>query len=357
MSQFPITVKDVVQQVLPDLTEEERKSLHDKLWELGVRTPEDFEYLDPPELYSTLTLVNSKKLLKRWRDAIEATTAPMEPSSLQVPTESQPSASNSAYTSGLHATNWAEAFQIPYSKARNSFLDSLKQKKEPSKRDLLDFVRITAGDIHNISKKPGRKAIALIAKRIVLDHMDSLADRIGGNVIGCGYASLASKLEYRIDNLNRTTSSHVEQQPETQKCAPAKRDMYGCVAWNPKLPPGDTVEALRTVQSELMAFYTCGETNTQELMSMMQKTYYLQRQDINAGISMMRAEQEWPWLLSSPYLLAHFRTLTGVDAYQAIGNCMAEKGRGILSFFSENPNASMKSNLESAQEALSTTAE
>lgn len=64
-------------------------------------------------------------------------------------------------------------------------------------------------------------------------------------------------------------------------------------------------------------------------------TYASQRSAINSrpSLSVDELKREWPFLFMKKFLMQHFTSLTGIELYERLRECIAGKGRRVLQFF------------------------
>ncbi|XP_064455222.1 uncharacterized protein LOC135366447 isoform X4 [Ornithodoros turicata] len=329
MSELPHNIISRLKEVLPGLSEEKASQLHACLWDIGVRSPSDVTYVKESELSSVLNPIQCRKLLHLWNsveDSVQLSVPEIsasEPQSVHVDSSTAPKSLS---------PDWPSAFVIPFQRANADFLQDLQEKRRPKKKLLLEFVRTVCADIQTICSKPGRAALATIAKKIVDAYPESLSDTLGGSIVGSGYDSLRAKLENRLDNMNRGSSAPPRVTTPSEKKRPAS-DSYGCIEWSCSIPAGETLESQEEKRLELEEMFSGESVSLNDAAALMDQTYYLQRQHINEGISVSDVQDKWPWLLTITCLLNHFKRLTGVDAKANITEAMSVKGKVILQYF------------------------
>ena len=67
------------------------------------------------------------------------------------------------------------------------------------------MVRIVVSAMMRKSSYLGKRSSTEVAKKMVAKYPKSLQDVIDGDVIGPGYHSLVKQLQYRIENVKRST--------------------------------------------------------------------------------------------------------------------------------------------------------
>lgn len=249
---------------------------------------------------------------------------------------------------GALSDSWAHNFNVPYNRARKTFITDLNRGNVPSKTDLLDFVRVVADEIHSICRNPGRRNLQVIALRIVQDHPTTLSDIIEGQVIGSGADSLRARLEFRIDNLNRSSKAQ-DQEPVKRRretAAEARKDAYGCVDFSPLLPSGDTLSSQEAARLHLKEVAEDAGVSEENVRDEMKSVYYLQRIDINSGLTLIELHERWPWLLSPGCLLDHMERLTGVDLQKALLENLQSRGKVVCLYLSTSAAAAVQHEMD-----------
>lgn len=116
------------------------------------------------------------------------------------------------------------------------------------------MVRIAVNEMMRKCSCPNKRNSTEVAKKMVAKYPESLLDVIEGDVVGPGYHSLVKQLQYRIENVKRSTTPkirkrrHQTDESDTDEIPPEKRaaiqDTYGCINWHVKfLPLGETSES------------------------------------------------------------------------------------------------------------------
>ncbi|XP_024908468.1 uncharacterized protein LOC112486333 [Cynoglossus semilaevis] len=109
------------------------------------------------------------------------------------------------------------------------------------------------------------------SKKVVATHPKSLQYVIDGDIIGLGYHSLVKQLQVRVENVKRSDTPKIK-----------KRKI---------------------------------------------------RKEINAGASIQKLSQEWPFLFKEVGMVAHFQELTGVHLIEFFLANVDRKGARLLNFF------------------------
>ena len=187
---------------------------------------------------------------------------------------------------------WVDEFEIPWSKfPKKKLMTCLQNELRPNPSARREMVRILVDEISKISQKPGKKALATIAQKIVKKYPKSFRDEIEGSLVGTGYDSLLKQLQIRFDNINRNSNSNsfkrksslaTENEDEVED-GPALRisirDRYGCINYMPSdYPDGESESTQENKQSLLKEKYKQRLNN--EVEDLMRETYFSQRKDI-----------------------------------------------------------------------------
>lgn len=181
---------------------------------------------------------------------------------------------------------------------------------------------------------------------IVSSHPLTFMDRtIDGVQIGIGYYSLINQLKTRVEHLNRNSTSDRIRKPRTTqdghvtKPVRSKSDSYGCVNWQPKsIPEGETMDTLEEKRKNLKAIFESVGPRAAEWPATekcMDVTYAYQRHMINAcpPPSISDLKDQWPILFTYRGLCSHFKTLTGIEIRDRLGEALKNKGNRIITFF------------------------
>lgn len=88
----------------------------------------------------------------------------------------------------------------------------LERGKHPSPRMRREMVRIVVREMMRKNPCPSKKSSTEVAKKMVAKYPTSLQDVIEGDVIGPGYHSLVKQLQYRIENVKRSTTPKIRKQ-------------------------------------------------------------------------------------------------------------------------------------------------
>ena len=108
--------------------------------------------------------------------------------------ESVPSTSCYPILTTNFSTDWAYNFVIPLTKFPQKERTLIEKGCRPSLSGRREIVRIICSDVSQISAKPGKKALAIIAQNFVKAYPTSFEDVIEGTRIGSGCDSLLKQL-------------------------------------------------------------------------------------------------------------------------------------------------------------------
>lgn len=90
-------------------------------------------------------------------------------------------------------------------------------------------------------------------------------------------------------------------------------DSYGCARWQPQLDLDETEDDHEKIRQELLQLHETG-THSENILILMQKSYFLQRININNRTGDLKTVLlMWPFLYSSTHLLHHCNSLLGKD--------------------------------------------
>lgn len=209
------------------------------------------------------------------------------------------------------------------------------------------MIRVLVDDMRKIEVNPSRAQCLIIVRDIVRQYPQSFMDTMddGRTTVGTGYESLLCQIKTRIEHLNRNnTLARRRASKATDGTKPQRRpaDTYGCTQWQPELPPEETEASLEDDRQKLMELFSReGSLGMEraEVLKLMEKTYYLQRQMINANPppALEHVRQQWPYLFFPRSMCTHFEVLTDVPIVRKIEAFLEEHGRNIMEFFKQNP--------------------
>lgn len=171
--------------------------------------------------------------------------SPQPPESSQSVSPKSPSTSSSSSQSPC--ADSMDTFQIPWNKFPEELMQSLERGKQPSPCMRREIARIVVSEMMKKSSRISKRNSTEVARKMKAKYPKSLQDIIEGDVIGPGYHSLVKQLEYRIDNVKRSTTPKIRQRkhhtdesdtesvPSEQRAA--IQDTYECINWDVKFLP------------------------------------------------------------------------------------------------------------------------
>ncbi|KAL1479690.1 hypothetical protein MTO96_051650 [Rhipicephalus appendiculatus] len=110
------------------------------------------------------------------------------------------------------------------------------------------------------------------------------------------------------------------------------RDSYGCVAWQPELPDGETVETQESKKNQMQAEYRLASPNEALVAQLMSQTYASQRALINVYSGIMIVKRNWPFLFVAHHMYSHVNTLLGFDVARTFDRCIETVGKQIYRY-------------------------
>ncbi|KAL0972824.1 hypothetical protein UPYG_G00195200 [Umbra pygmaea] len=157
--------------------------------------------------------------------------------------------------------NWPDTFEIKWDTMPLTLRTAIQNGKRPLPGDRRQFIRILVDDMRKFEVNPSRGQCLMIAKAIVRQYPQSFADTMddGRTTVGARYESILSQIKVRIEHLNRNNTLSRPRKSkaltvETPHRGPA--DSYGCVRWNPELPPEETSEALEEMRQRMTEIFS-----------------------------------------------------------------------------------------------------
>lgn len=164
----------------------------------------------------------------------------------------------------------------------------LDTKQRPSAAERRGGIRIVVAEILSVCKKTGKRHIAEIARKMVIQYPKSFRDEIEGQVVGTGYDSLIKQLMSRIDNYTRLQAPPAKKRtsesgsPDSVK--KGRKDEYGCVNSKPVLLAGETKQLQKQKQEELIMMFNNRDKDLKKMEKLMLETLPSQRKDILLGL-------------------------------------------------------------------------
>ncbi|KAK6460826.1 hypothetical protein HHUSO_G36946, partial [Huso huso] len=291
-----------ISSVLPNLTTCVLNSVLDTLKNLGVETLDDFRFVKDDDLLMILKPIEVRKLLASFTVTCETTISSSPCSSrTETSTVSSPGCSFAQSCIELDESlspleaDWFLRFEIPWEKLPTDLLYKLERQEKTSPKQRREMIRLIINEVTGVCKRPSKKHLTDIARRIVAKYPKSLQDVIEGHIVGSGYDSLVKQLQSRADNVKRTqfstpkrqfqhsSGSDTEEVPAKERALP--QDTYGCINWDSEhLPITETLASQKQQQEEMKTMFRERNWDTQIITKKMMATYYTQRKDIIRGM-------------------------------------------------------------------------
>lgn len=343
-------LRTAITEVLPDLSEVTKDILEETLQSIGVETFDDFQFIEEADLLSALRPIQARKALAAWKlkcqtpeSSISSVGASPGPSAF-FPSPS-PRSSSSASSSSCQSPDIdsVDSFIIPWEKFPEELTQSLERGKRPSPRMRREMVRIVVCEMMRKSSCISKRISTEVAKKMVAKYPKSLQDVIEGDVVGPGYHSLVKQLQYRVDNVKRSSipkirkRKHCTDESDTDEVPPEKKaaiqDTYGCINWDLKfLPLGETPESQQEKKEKLKRMSQQTNANSQDVKLLMRATFYTQRKQVNQGKNINFLLEEWPFWFDELGMAVHFKELTGIGLKDTFTRNVDLKGKRLLNY-------------------------
>ncbi|XP_035528628.1 uncharacterized protein LOC118336147 [Morone saxatilis] len=235
--------------------------------------------------------------------------------------------------------DWHYNFQVPWNMLPAVLRKKLDYQERPTARERREMIRIIVGEILSICKKPAKKHLSEVARKMVLAYPKSFKDIIEDEVVGSGHDSLTKQLQCRVDNCRRnvtrgkqkSTPDNGSPVPENKK---QRKDSYGCIQWE---SGPVNVEAQMKKKKDMQKMFLENERNAQKIEQFISDTFTSQRYDIGSGKDTQALKEEWPYLFSLVGMKAHFKLLTGIYIDEGFEEAMATKFARVLDYFQSLP--------------------
>ncbi|XP_066515946.1 uncharacterized protein [Hoplias malabaricus] len=383
---MPVLIEDIkaiILKTLPNVSEENCGQLISILQNCGVENKDDLRYVQQEDICEFLPVIQLRKLLEAFKLETETLTLNMEVISSHSPPSSptacppsnpslhsdyflshgyeqssSPSTSLSSETDSsgpntgpLHISKtWPERFQVPWEKMPPEIQTAISSGKRPKPPECRQMVRILVSEMRKFELCPTRAQCLTVCRNIIRQYPNSFADMFpDGSVMAGGYTSLLIQVKTRIENLNRESNytRHRASASNTgRKMGPS--DTYGCVRFQPQLPPEETEETVEAKRQRLQEIYSqegMGGVERSEVKNLMETTFCLLRQHLNTAPppSVQDLRSQWPYLFNQKSLFCHFQLLTDINVLRALEISMAECGGPITEYFkSKSKDANVK---------------
>lgn len=261
---------------------------------------------------------------------------------------------------------WAEEFEIPWgSFPQRDMIPLLQKGMRPKQSARREMVRLLSNEISKITNRPGKKALTVIAQKIVKTYPNSFQDEIEGSVVGTGYDSLVKQLQARFDNLNRKSNDKTSKRKWEDSLGTEVNDMsipgstkkmylhdnYGCINYMPNdYPDGESETTQEEKKALLQQKYK--QRQNDEVEGLMKDTYTSQRKDlIENKMDVPTLQITWPYLFEQVGMFVHFKELTGISIKEKMDSALMLKGEKILKWMEEEPSKHIRKIREELVEA------
>ncbi|CAN7980447.1 unnamed protein product [Ixodes pacificus] len=236
-------------------------------------------------------------------------------------------------------------------------LQACKDQQKPTKGDMHQVVRTLSSLIIDQHPSPGRHNLRIIAAKIADKFPSSFQATLQGTVVGSGIETSRWKLENCVNNKKRSAPqllpTEIVNDPDSfQPRKRSVRDSYGCVAWQPELPCGETVHTQAEKRQRLLVEYTKLQPDERLVNDLMLQTFPSQRSSINNSSSVGHVKESWPFLFEEECLVQHAKQLLGDEVVRAIEVNMEKVGLRVYRYaYSQLKFPRVKKSLEQIEEA------
>ncbi|KAK3920796.1 Glucose-1-phosphate adenylyltransferase large subunit 2, chloroplastic/amyloplastic [Frankliniella fusca] len=349
--------------VLSHLSRDDAEDVTEFLLSKGVKKLQDVKHITVNILSEKLNFVESSELYSEWQK--------------EFGTSAQPGSSGEAgETRRPLSTIQRNAQKVLQSKLpvfdeNSPYFPSgvkaaIKAKERPSQADRESMVERIVDHCRETVPNLQRSMLNDVALQIVKDFGCSFKDTI--MVSEHGSDSLATQLKVKFDNDNRG-----KKRPKTpvEKEAPAMKEAFGCIQWDPSLPEGESEESLEKIRVDLKKTYRLSskDWDWRVIKKKLQESYYLQRKLINSNAVVTQprkgnkkrrddgenndetaddfrtipdVKDKWPFLFTTHGMNIHFKQLTDVDLKTCISTFVAKEGNQLIDFLSTKGEALAK---------------
>ncbi|CAL8271743.1 unnamed protein product [Lota lota] len=350
--------------VLPDLPADTLTTLMAGLEELGVENKEDMSLLNEENLLPFLCVVQSRKLLRAFSSqgnrSFSALSPPGSPELLSPTGSPQLSSPETPRTSNPIAlpsprTPWPGNFKVNWEKMTSEIQSAIANSTRPNPaarramvRELVDQMRV-----HN--SNPNRETCLKVVNDIIQKYPTCFGD-VDDDENTSG-ASLVQQVKTRIEHVNRNNTLARLRKNKLSNCQARTNgrgpvDQYGCVQ---ELPSGETEETLQEMKTQMQQLYAQEGMSGVErgaLQRWLQRTYILQRCDLNADPphSISKMKEDWPFLFSLKGLFSHFSELTGIPIQEKLPAAIDNRSQNIMEYFQQQKTPGVGKVLEAYNE-------
>lgn len=157
-----------------------------------------------------------------------------------------------------------------------------------------------------------------------------------------------------MEHLNRESSFVCHRAKPNSGCKRGQSDTYGCVRFEPQLPPEKTADTIESKHQRLQDIYShegTGGVERAEVKTLMETTFCILRQQLNSipAPSVIGIRNQWPYLFHQKSICAHFRLLTDIDVLNAFEMSMTECEKAIEYFKNKSKNEKVKDVLSQSE--------
>lgn len=225
-------------------------------------------------------------------------------------------------------------------------------KKRPSKSARVDFVERVVDRCCELVPSLQRTYFDEVARRITVMYPESFKDT--HPISEHGSDTLAGQMRAKLSNHRRNKKALTTREVE----APARKEAFGCIRWNPKLPEDQSIETMEQIKTELQSMHTVSrrDWNWRVIKPKLSDSYFLQRKEINgslalstrarkrnqteetpddpteADLTIVQLHSKWPFLFTSRGINFHFNLLTGLDFKDKLSDFITEEGPDLVEF-------------------------
>lgn len=361
-------IETEIKKIVPSLDEEAVTSLIQRLVELGVREKSHLELVEEHDLTDILQTIPARLLIRSWKNKYKVADPVIDSEvnevliKKEVDDTHKPNSPKNKVTDPVICNgedkelrnkvvvcnthkhvqsnlDWAFSFKIAWDRMPKDVMKSLIENKRLGPGLRRKLVRLVTDDIFEICEKPGRKALAIIAKKMVKEYSASLADFKCGKIVGEGHTSLLTQLDCRFHNLNRLSPYSIMKRTLEHETVGQKRKRLRvsdccCVNLQPSgLPMHETEETQQSKKVALLEM-SSNKKNLNMLLvcKLLEDTYYTIRKDINAKKSVIDLKIEWPLLFTKEGIFQHFNILMDIDIMEKMSDTLFRKGIKLLKF-------------------------
>ncbi|GAA6096870.1 uncharacterized protein LOC117955970, partial [Tachysurus ichikawai] len=284
MSSWNDEVKDIILRALPNLSLDVPQKILSKLQSSGLESKEDLQYVQQEDLSDVLPVIQLRKLLQVFKSDTEVFTLNLQAISSPCSSYSEPSSSaslsglsssahdsqacmsfssetanpstSSKHTSSISKT-WHTTFKVPWDRMPSQIQSAISAEKSPKPAESRQMVRVLVEEMRKYELCPTRSQCLMVCQNIVSQYPKSFADQFpNGAFIAVGYTSLLMQVKTRVENLNRESSFAHHRSKAMSGCKRGPTDTYGCVRFQPQLPPEETKETIETKRQRLQDIYS-----------------------------------------------------------------------------------------------------